>query len=507
MTKNGLVIAALIVTSLGVATLAVNRFAVQAEVSQEHAHGITIYTCSMHSQILQDKPGTCPICSMELTPKKIDGKSSHGVATSTGATKKAHKPKRWIAPMDPSIISDQPGLSDMSMDLVSASEVEPIRSIITIDPVVVQNMGLRVARVEQGPIFRHVRTIGTVDVAEDEVSVVNLRYSGWVDRIYVAETGAQVQAGSVLFDIYSPELVSAQEEYLLALRSSSEGSTLLNSARRRLKFFDLTNWHIEQVEKAGKPLPTLPVVAPRTGHVLHKSVVHGARISAGTDLYRIGNLGKIWVNADVYEFDASWIAVGQNVTMKLSFQSGETYGGKVSYIYPTLNPKTRTLTVRLEFDNPDLSLKPGMFATVQIAAQPKGSTLKIPSEAIIHSGTREVVFVAIELGKYEMREITTGLSGDRHMTEVKSGLTEGERVVTSGQFLLDSESQLQEAVQKLLSARLHATETRFGLKEWAPDDQGQEEYTYWTCGMHPQVVQEGPGPCPICGMDLIAKKN
>jgi Cu(I)/Ag(I) efflux system membrane fusion protein/cobalt-zinc-cadmium efflux system membrane fusion protein len=417
--------------------------------------------------------------------------------------------------MDPSYISDMPGKSPMGMDLVPVYEDEAGESrggAITIDPVVVQNMGVRIAPVKRGAVFRHVRTIGTVDVAESEISVVNLRYSGWIERIHVDETGVQAKKGQALFDIYSPELVSAQEEYLLALRTAGKDSPLARSTRSRLELWDLPSWLIDKVEKAGKPLRNLTVVAPQSGYVLHKNVVQGARVMAGVDLYRIGNLAKIWVNADVYEFDAPWIELGQKASMELSFEAGRTYDGKVSYIYPTLNMKTRTLTVRLEFDNPGLALKPGMFATVQIEAQRKSDVLELPTEAIIHSGTRQIVFVARSLGKYEMREITTGVVGDRHRTEVLSGLSEGERVVTSGQFLLDSESQLQEAVQKLLAARLQARAGRAAgaASSAAPEaghDPQEDAGAYWTCGMHPQVVQDHPGTCPICGMDLIGKKK
>ncbi len=466
----------------------------------DHGHG-TIYTCGMHPNIVEDGPGTCPICGMDLTPKKLGGASGGTPDTE----KKKRRIKHWVAPMDPAYISDKPGKSPMGMDLIPIYEGEVGGTTVTIDPVVVQNMGLRIAPVKRGTIFRHIRTIGTVDVAEDELSVVNLRYSGWVERIYVDETGVKVSKGKALFDIYSPELVSAQEEYLLALRTSPADSPLVNSARRRLEFFDLTAWHIDQIEKAKKPLRTLHVVAPRSGYVLHKNVVQGARINAGVDLYRIGNLATIWVNAEVYEFDAPWVNVGAPATMQLSFQQGAVYEGSVSYIYPTLNPKTRTLSVRLEFNNPGLALKPGMFATVQIDAQRRSNVTILPTEAIIHSGTRQLVFVALALGRYEMREITTGLVGDRYVTEVLSGLTPGERVVTSGQFLLDSESQLQEAVQKLLAARLHAKEKRVlasgdETDAGAPHDHGGD--SYFTCGMHPQIVQEEPGTCPICGMDL-----
>lgn len=503
MTKRLLIAAAAIVVA---PLLATAPLVASAQGGHDHAGERTIYTCGMHPQIVADEPGTCPICGMDLTPKKVAGAAGSDRAAEDGV-KRERRIKHWVAPMDPTFISDKPGTSPMGMSLIPVYESAGGGSTITINPVVVQNMGVRIARAERGSIFRHVRTIGTVDIAEDEVSVVNLRYSGWVERLYVDKTGVQVKAGKVLFDIYSPELMSAQEEYLLALRSGPAQSPLIKSARRRLEYFDLSAWHIEQIEKAGKPLRTLHVVAPRTGYVLHKNVVQGARVMAGADLYRIGNLAKIWVNADVYEFDAPWIAEGQKASMELSFQAGKTYDGKVAYIYPTLNPKSRTLTVRLEFQNPGLGLKPGMFATVQIEAQRQQDVLKIPTEAIIRSGTRQVVFVAIDLGHYEMREITTGLSGDRHMTEVLSGISEGERVVTSGQFLLDSESQLQEAVQKLLETRLHYKEKRVtadGVDSQRGEPAGE---TYWTCGMHPQVVQDEPGTCPICGMDLIAKKK
>jgi Cu(I)/Ag(I) efflux system membrane fusion protein len=364
---------------------------------------------------------------------------------------------------------------------------------------------VRIERIGRDTLFRHVRTIGTVDIAENQLSVVNLRFSGWVEKIFVDETGVHVTKGQKLFDIYSPELVSAQEEYLLALRGADKDSPLVKSARRRLELWDLSPSQIMRVEHQDKAMRTMTIVAPQAGYILHKNIVNGARVKSGADLYRIGNLTKIWVNADVYEFDVPWIQLGQRATMELTFQQGKKYVGEVSYIYPTMNTKTRTLTVRLEFENPGLSLKPGMFATVQIEAQGKQDVLVVPSESIIHSGTRQLVFVAIDLGRYDVREVTTGVVGDQYVTEVLSGLHEGERVVTSGQFMLDSESQLHEAVQKLLQARLHAREAR--VRELGGDateehDHGSDDLGYWTCGMHPQVVSDEPGSCPICGMNL-----
>ncbi len=491
----------------------------QDDQKAEHAHeGKTIYTCGMHPNIVEDGPGTCPICGMDLMPKKIGGGGKKATAVSTEP--KERKIKHWVAPMNPSFISDKPGKSPMGMDLVPVYEGGDGGSVITIDPVVVQNMGVRIKRVRRGTIFRHIRTVGTVDAAENLLSVVNLRYSGWIERIYIDETGLLVKRGRALFDIYSPELVSAQEEYLLALRSAASDSPLVKSARRRLEFWDLTARQIEKIGAQGKALRTVTVVAPQTGYVLVKNVVQGARVQAGVDLYRIGNLAKIWVNAEVYEFDAPWVQLGQKASMELSFEQGRSFVGSVAYIHPTLNRISRTLRVRLEFDNPGLALKPGMFATVQIEADGRKDVLLVPTEAIIHSGTRQLVFVAIDLGRYETRELTTGIVGDRYVTEVLAGLKEGERVVISGQFLLDSESQLQEAVEKLLATRLQSKERRVmgdGTKtdsgEGGADHgaehkaDGAEGSVYYTCGMHPQIVQEEPGTCPICGMDLTPRKK
>jgi Cu(I)/Ag(I) efflux system membrane fusion protein/cobalt-zinc-cadmium efflux system membrane fusion protein len=375
---------------------------------------------------------------------------------------------------------------------------------VVIDPVVVQNMGVRVAEVEHGPIFRHIRTVGEVLVAEDEVSVVNLRFSGWIERIFVDQTGQKVKKGQSLFSVYSPELVAAQQEYLLAVKTDGTESWLAKSAARRLELWGVSKAYLKRIAKQGKAARNITIAAPRSGFVLHKNVVQGAHVHAGTDLYRIGDLDRIWVNAEVYEHDAAWVAPGQKATMELSFEQGKTWEGSVAYVYPTLNKKTRTLTARLEFANPGVNLKPGMLATVRIETQRKDHVVIAPSEAIIYSGERRLVFVVKGYGRYEPREITIGLAGDNRRTEVLSGLVKGERIVTSGQFMLDSESQLQEAVQKLLEARLHAKNkgTEGAGQDGAATGGGD---TYWTCGMCPQVVSDDPGSCPICGMDLTEK--
>ena len=425
-------------------------------------------------------------------PSSTSSGKSAEVATASGE----RKIKYWVAPMDPTFISDTPGRSPMGMDLVPVYEDGGAAgggSTVSIDPAVVQNMGVRIERVERQSLFRHIRTIGEVEVGEDLVSVVNLRFSGWVERIHVDRTGDLIEAGQPLFDIYSPELVSAQEEYLLALRSQGPKSGLTRSARRKMELLDLDPRDIEAVARTGKVLRALPIRAPRSGYVLHKNVVDGGRVTAGQDLYTIADLSKVWVQAEVYEHDAPWVEVGQPAQMELAYQRGEVIEGSVAYVYPTLNDVARTLTVRLEFPNPDLRLKPGMFATVYIQFRREDDTLVVPTEAILNSGTREIVFVAVGEGRFEPREITTGLVGDRHTTQVLSGLTAGEDVVTSGQFLIDSESQLQEAIAKMLARRSGAASD--------PADTEHGEMLY-ACPMHPEQISHEPGRCPICGMDL-----
>jgi Cu(I)/Ag(I) efflux system membrane fusion protein/cobalt-zinc-cadmium efflux system membrane fusion protein len=435
-------------------------------------------------------------CSEEQLSKTPDDAAVSDQSAEAASTPGERKIKYWVAPMDPTFITDKPGKSPMGMDLVPVYEDEVATgggSAVSIDPVVVQNMGVRLERVERQSLFRHVRTIGEVEVGEDLVSVVNLRFSGWVEKIHVDRTGDLIEAGQPLFEIYSPDLVASQEEYLLALRSQGPKSELTRSARRKLELFDLDPRDIEAVVRAGQVRRALPIRAPRSGYVLHKNVVEGARIPAGQDLYTIGDLSKVWVKAEVYEHDAPWVEVGQPAQMELTYQKGEVIEGSVAYVYPTLSEVARTLTVRLEFPNPDLRLKPGMFATVYIQFRREDDVLVVPTEAILHSGTREIVFVAVGEGRFEPREITTGLVGDRHTTQVLSGLAAGEVVVTSGQFLIDSESQLQEAIKKMLARRSEATNKH--------TDMEHDEMLY-ACPMHPQQSSHEPGRCPICGMDL-----
>lgn len=444
---------------------------------------VGLYTCGMHPNVVQEGPGSCPICGMDLTPMKAS-------TTASGERKIAY----WQAPMDPSYIRDAPGKSPMGMDLVPVYEDQTASShIVEINPGIVQQIGVETMPVERTTVFRHLRTLGEVEVGEDELSVVNLRFSGWVERLRVERTGDEVKAGEVLFEIYSPELVGAQEDWLLARRAQGDDAPLTVSSRRRLELWAISARDLDRVAKAGVASRTLPIRAPRSGFVLHKNVVQGARIKAGEDLYRIGNLQRIWVKAEVYEHDAPWIEEDQPAQLELTNLPGQVLEGKVSYIYPTLNARSRTLSLRLEFDNPGVKLKPGMFATVYIQYRRRDDVLAVPGEAILRAGRRELVFVALGQGRFEPREIVTGIVGDRRLTEVVEGLNEGEQIVVASQFLIDSESQLQEALRRMLAGSAGAE-----LPVVPPG-------TVWACPMHPEDYSDEPGRCSQCGMDLVER--
>jgi Cu(I)/Ag(I) efflux system membrane fusion protein/cobalt-zinc-cadmium efflux system membrane fusion protein len=447
------------------------------------------HVCPMHPQIVQKGPGACPICGMDLVEKPA--------APAAPTADPAETPH--VCPMHPQIVQKGPGACPVcGMDLVpkpgDAPGSQPAGGGLRIDPTVVQNMGVRFARVNRSTLSRNIRTVGAVKVADDRQSVVNLRFSGWIEKLHVDVAGERVERGQALFEVYSPELVSAQQEYVVARRTAGADSALAKSARRRLELFGVSGGEIRRVERRG-PSGRVTVRAPRAGHVLTLSVTEGARVVAGADLYRIADLERVWIEADVYEHDSPWIRVGAAAKAALSFPGSDAVDARVDYIYPTLNPRTRTVRVRMVLDNPDLTLKPGAFATVEIEAERRPDVLVVPSEAVLRSGMRQLVFVALGEGRFEPREVQTGLVGSAHRVEVRDGLREGERVVASGQFLLDSESQLQEAVQKMLDAQAGGHDHGD-----AGDPAGDPK---WTCPMHPQIVEAASGACPVCGMDLV----
>ncbi|MCK4988307.1 MAG: efflux RND transporter periplasmic adaptor subunit, partial [Desulfobacterales bacterium] len=363
----------------------------------------------------------------------------------------------------------EPGKSPMGMDLVPVYEEEgedkEPASTIRIDPVTMQNMGVRLGRVERKLLTKYIRTVGNIIYDETKIYLVNTKFSGWIEKLYVNFVAEDVKKGQPLFEIYSPELVSAQEEYLLALKQSSslsdssyssirEGARrLLEASRTRLRYWDLTDEQIEQLAKSGKVRKTLKIFSPATGIVTKKNAFKGHYVKAGELQYEIVDLSTVWVDVDVYEYELPWVRKGMAAEMELAYIPGKRFKGRVLFVYPYLETKTRTAKLRLEFPNPGYQLKPGMYANIYLKSVIAKDSLVIPQEAVIDSGVRKVVFVAMGKGKFQPRDVKIGLEGNDNDYQVLEGLKEGEEIVLSAQFMLDSESRLREAIQKMLELR------------------------------------------------------
>jgi len=319
-------------------------------------------------------------------------------------------------------------------------------------------------------VYAHKGTTGLVAYQEPLQYAVNTKIAGWVERLYVNETGQQVAKGAPLLDIYSPELVAAQEEFLLALQNARRlgaspfaeiragAERLLAASRNRLRFWDISESQIRALEESGAIQKTLTLHAPYSGIVTSKHVSDGMYVKPGMNLFTISDISRVWVLADIYEYELEWLSVGQQAQVILPFAGNRVLTGTVTYVYPFVEPKTRTVKARLAFDNPGLELKPDMYVNVRIQAQPHTGVLAVPTDAILHSGETKTVFVALGDGKFAPRRVETGLAGEDGYTEITSGLADGDRVVTSAQFMLDSESTLRAAIQKMLAAPEDAAE-------------------------------------------------
>jgi multidrug efflux pump subunit AcrA (membrane-fusion protein) len=348
-----------------------------------------------------------------------------------------------------------------------------------------------------------------------------MKFRGWVEKLHVDATGELVNPGDPLFDIYSPELYSAQTEFLAALAApndtlSSDESGLLESARTKLKFYDLSDEQIASLEKTRKAAKTLTIHAPISGFVTEKNVVQGQMVDAGMRLYQLADLAIVWVYAEIYEQDLPYIQLGQEATMTLSYLPDRKFRGRVTYIYPTVDEKTRTAKVRMEFHNPGYFLKPGMFATVEMVSDVSAHAIQVPDSAVLRSGQKNTVFIALPGGRFAPRTVTLGMQAQDDLDEVLSGLSAGEKVVTSGQFMLDSESQLREAIQKMTPADAPADSpsvTNLNLMPGMTSTNAagpaaaiaDPDKIVWVCPMpeHVSIEYDRAGKCPICGMTLV----
>ena len=434
-----------------------------------------LYTCPMHPQVVEKQPGLCPICGMKLVPMEAPAPTPGTKAASPSAPgptgKQGRKVLYWQAPMDPTYISDRPGKSPMGMDLVpvyagQTSSTTEEKGVVRIDPAVVQQIGVRTQTVLVGELTYVVRTVGILDYNARSIFWVNTKFDGWIEKVYVNYIGEGVAKGQRLFDIYSPDLVSTQEEYLAALRylrtmqktgtpdTVRQAETLMEATRRRLANWDISDAQIDRLRKTGEVVKTLTVVSPAAGEVVQKmdEALEGMHAKAGMNLYKIADLSTVWVHADIYESQREWVREGLPAEIALDYFPGETFFGKVLYLYPFVTEKTRTLKACIEVENQDRTLEPGMYADVKIKPTASLHTVMIPEDAVIRTGEKNVVFLALGEGRFQPREVTLGVRGEGGLFQVKKGLRGGENIVVSAQFLLDSESRLQEFIRKLMAA-------------------------------------------------------
>ncbi len=376
------------------------------------------YHCPMHPTYISEQPGECPICGMSLVPIEEEGN----------------------------------GMEQMSM-------VEGYASV-KVSPEFRQLIGVKTGVVERRPLEKIIRTVGEIDYDERRLAHIHAKVSGWIENLYVDYTGRLVQGGEPLLALYSPELVSTQEEYILALRGQEElvsstfpdvslgANALLKATKRRLELWDITEDQIEELERTRKPKTGMVLHSPISGFVLHKEAFEGKYVNPDDELYVIADLSVVWVYADIYEYELPYVKEGQEARVNLSYLPGEEFVGAVDYIYPFMDEKTRTVKVRLVFENPGWKLKPKMFANVNLKVD-LGEQLAIPEGAVLDTGTRQIVFLDRQDGTFEPREVELGQKvEDYHV--ILEGLREGDRIVTSANFLIDSESRLRAATQAMI---------------------------------------------------------
>jgi len=432
------------------------------------------YTCPMHPEFLTDDPNErCPECGMKLVERQAGGREpgDEGVPVRPGQGAAGERKLLFYRnPMNPKITSPVPMKDEMGMDYVPVyAEEAPgqeagVQGLATVE---VSREGLRLAGVQTEPavfegIARTIRTVGTVTADESRIRHVHTKIAGWVEKLSVNFTGQQVRAGEPILSIYSPELLASQEEFLRAREAAARfasssipevrkgGEDLVSAARQRLRLFDVPESLIEELERTGTPRRTVTLLAPVSGFVTAKGTFEGQRVEPGMELFTITDLSRVWIEADFYEYEARDLRLGEEASLTLPYDPGRRLTGRITYVYPTLDPETRTVRVRFEFANSGLALKPGMFADVKLAVAAREGIV-IPESAVIDTGERQVVFVSLGGGKFAPRQVRLGSRGEGKV-EVLSGVAAGEQVVVRANFLLDSESQLRAAVAAVAGA-------------------------------------------------------
>lgn len=495
-----------------------------------------LYTCGMHPQIISDEPGNCPICEMKLTPVK-----------QSQQTNKERKILYYRNPMNPSIISDHPQKDEMGMDYVPVYEDEAsAEGIVTIDPEVQQNMNIKTEIVQSRKLSPVVITNGILTLDETKQSIVTTRVDGWIEKLYVNYTGQLIQKGSKLMEIYSPMLISAQQELITALSYNDKtnlaqlrdlknsGNELIKQAEKKLKLLNINDEEIERIKNTKEIRTTLTLYSKYTGTVLEKNIIEGQKIIAGEPLLKIADLSSLWLTADIYEYELQKVKLGSKVSLKLKSFPDKTFFGKASFVYPTIDPDSRTIKIRADINNSSGLLKPNMYAAVSIEGPETKLTPVIPENSVIRTGKKDIVIIDLGNGKFKPQEVQLGLYADGYY-QVLSGLTEGMKIVTSAQFLIDSESNLKAAINQFQNIKQDETKDKVN-EEMNMQNQKHQQKTeseknkthehnhsssiihkgiidvesidknkdgkLWECPMDWNVISDEAGRCPLCNMKL-----
>jgi Cu(I)/Ag(I) efflux system membrane fusion protein len=435
--------------------------AAAAAATPASAQEVDHYTCSMHPSVKQQMPGKCPICGMDLIP---------------------------------------------------VTKAQQEQGVVVIDEGRRQLIGVRTDTVIEAPMQRAFRAVGQVAYDESGMTDVTLKVGGFITKLFVSQTGQHVNKGQPLLLLYSPDLYGAEQDFLLATQSAvaapsaagggpSRLEMLGKAARQRLHLLGSSDAQIDDVAKKGVPSESVSVPSPASGFVIEKDVVEGASIQAGMRLFRIAALNKVWVEAEVYEADLAHVRIGQNAAVTLDYLPGKTYEAKISYIYPYLRPESRTGRVRVELANKELELRPGMYASVVLSSD-AAPRVQVPAAAVVYTGPRRLVFVDLGEGRFRPQEVRVGTAANG-MYEVLSGLSAGDRVATSGVFLIAAEARISTAAKYWDKTPDEAPPTATEAMPLAAPSHRAPAPTPLTCPMHPEVRSNSPGKCPKCGMDLV----